>query len=688
MTDRTEPEGRAPDRGPRVALTRVGRHGADGSGRVVLLHDLQLAEAAASRHGREWSPCTVASSLPHTMEDLARTVLRRRPDAVVVAASSGTTGVRDALIGRLRAAGVDAVGEDRSSDPAVVESPLARRRGLPDRHAASPYQWGLLPAAAASIVGVRAGWVTPSGTVRRSPDELATDLELLAARATSRTPVLLVGGEALVGDDRLRLPPVPRPLRLSVRLSLDRARLVVESSTLPSDARLVVTVPVTAGVADRVRALLVAAGQIDVAVVLLEPTHGPLDVNEARAVLGVMPDAVVAPPVAVALARTGPPSTRRDPRPRWWRERASQRMVDRARLGRCLAGRSDPDEVVVDGVHELIWDRPDDPWAQRDWLGSVLRTDGVLFHLSTERSASPGAAHDAEGHARTVRLRVSPDGTGRRLEGRGLELHERRLAVGVGLGGDGPGGDGWTTAPTVLRLEQPEDLLLLRDCLADTRRGGPVPPGLLHPLTLVADACVVGAAACGGPRLFRLFVGPDGAVRTGHAGSPVGAVGDTLGDLRGGVAMRRTGPGCSCVPVDWPAGLVAEVLDDPVVARVVAATSAVKRLVSHDPGLSAGEALGRVRVHGLEVDVGAAWPAYLSVLTTGDRSAIVDVRSGRVASPSTTLAKLTTIALAAGEGGVRQVVARRGGDTATGDRAVAAVDRLLEAVGARRGVRS
>lgn len=80
--------------------------------------------------------------------------------------------------------------------------------------------------------------------------------------------------------------------------------------------------------------------------------------------------------------------------------------------------------------------------------------------------------------------------------------------------------------PTVLRVSDDDDFsAFLRDAdLAMTR--GRFARGVSHPLTVIADACGLGAPGDGAGPAHRIYIGPSGTVSTSPTGRQLGTAGE------------------------------------------------------------------------------------------------------------------------------------------------------------------
>lgn len=684
-----------------TAVCRLRRK--DGTrGPIVPWYDLEFAEAAAASSAEPGQPPVeqVASLLPRTLDDVARLVRQRSPTAVVLAADDDTIGAAQLLAQRFE---VPVIIESRPRSPlaqacGVVASAWASPY-LDDAAATSPYLHAGTPATAAPVLGVRAAWQRDRAVAVRAIQAVAEDLRLLDGQLPAGSTVPVIGSGVVLEAGGLGPSELPwrglRRVRPAPVVTLAQADRLLDGGTAIKTPLLRVVVTPRPGDAQRLRRVVIrAAGVgIDVEVVVDldsasatadvvagHPTKGtgaadPPDVvlHAARSVLEVAPEAdLVAPqPVLERLERAGAAADTA-PRPAWWLGRRAAMADRRHRMARCVSGRYERAVAVVEAAEELWWEHADDPARHADWLSSTVSTSGLVLRVVPDASAAGDPDGDAAPLAARLSIITATDtADGRRLSSSAGTLLERPYHRAA---------DTAPSEPTLLRLDEPEDLERLLSHADEAATTGELAPGLLHPLSLLTDVCAVGGIRCAGPRLPRLVVGADGLVRTSRCGPAIGAIGDPLPDLRSEAAEARDrGAGCTCRPILWPADALEHLRVRPWIARMLSAASAVKALWPGRPSLARSESLAAVRVRGLHEGV-RPWPGSVALVTVDDRVVLHETTSGRTLALPPLLAGVVEALLREGLDGARATAEELTGDPQHAERAlqgaIAALDRL------------
>ncbi|MEU3307654.1 hypothetical protein [Nocardiopsis sp. NPDC006832] len=641
----------------RVGRLLVARLRRDDSAGVSFAADLDTAEACA-RAAVSGAPVRLLLTRPvGTIDEWAAAMLRQRPRAVALFADARTHEAAAQTAARLAGSGVSVTtGTVDASAGHVVRG---SGEGADELFAhgtapASPYRHGVVPVRLAETVGVR---VRAEASGLRPIEEVVADLDHIAGRATAPMSVPLIGGQGadLGGGDLARA--LTSGLRRFARRGVTvEPRLSATAFDGPSARDLAgvgfrnitLTFSPGAGAVQKVRGALsscAAYGLLPRIVILVPEGEEPRAAPGVAELLRAVPDADVATDLvglrrlagAGALAGVSPWSSavvrlRR------------RRREDAAGVRRSHTGRYHRAPVTA-APHHLWWEHRRPPSEHRAWIGSAVASGGsvVVPGGSTETTA----AH--------VPVVAAPSAVVAYAKA------ERPLRAGH-----------------LLHIGSPADA---DDLLTDAElawREGALGVRLFQPEVQISGLCRVGAGPCAGAAGLRLFVDPDGLVRTGSGGPVVGTVGDDPARLR--AAVRAIAPqedqgrddGCRCRPAGWPARR------DPVppwLDRVLGAAAAVTALSGEFPELARG-GMGGLRISGCggpithTADSAHRWSNGAVLLRHRATFYLYAGDTGRCHRVSPSLALLTEVRWDLGEAAREHLVRQHGLGRADADEAL------------------
>lgn len=490
--------------------------------------------AALAREVRRTDPDVVVLWAPEPAPAVVRALaraLRRAPrdvPIVVLAAATDDAADVDAAVGDelehvcLALAAAWCSGADVATAIAAAPPPPQ----LDDL--VSPWLTGVIAAQAAARVGIEIDRPGPSDVrLRRHPtSRIAAELRWIDARTAIGSTVVLHGalpGRAPAAATRLfetiaRQPP--RRIELGMTVSLDR----------PADRELLAAFGTAGG-----RRLTLTFGDdlpADAAAAQLAgweaaAASGPLTLD-VQADLPSDPDDLEA--LERLLARVG----RAAPRLRYvWRPAASgrsPRRPPRLAVPELAGSPSFRDEVTLErtvrarmlraheGIYpatagtviDLVWNHPDPPSAHEDWLSQLLRTESLLVSTSGGECAAPAPLSD-------LWLLHGETPSRHRFEGGDaidvVAYRAGRLSL--------------PDVPVVLTFDEPDELQALLCDADEAYRSGRLPPALASELTRLQDGVLWSAPSDDpAPKLARVWIDAEGAVRPGPHARPLGAIGD------------------------------------------------------------------------------------------------------------------------------------------------------------------
>ncbi len=223
--------------------------------------------------------------------------------------------------------------------------------------------------------------------------------------------------------------------------------------------------------------------------------------------------------------------------------------------------------------------------------------------------------------------------------------------------------------PTVVRVDDDEDLDAFLADADHARSTGSFPEFLINPAVVLADLPAFGSAAAGGGPDARVFVAADGTISTSPAGLALGRVGDPPPVLRD--AWRRANA-ASAQPCAVSIGArvterrrAAGLAERSWLARYLIAGGVVRRLLGAGVGDAAVSGFG-ARLHPLAADLAEPWrsdsgsadsggadsgsagpetdPDIAMVAWTADTGYLVDPPTGRLFAVSHRVAGLIELA--------------------------------------------
>lgn len=509
-------------------------------------HNLRCAYAIASLRACGTPARMVVQRRMSTLPSLVHDVVRPGADVAVLWAPEPAPPAVGALKALLREEGLHAVEAGAGGMGDELELPcLALARAWPDPPAAdatlrpddlsvlpSPWLSGVLPAAAAAVVGVELDRPAVSGGVprRHAVDRVLAELDWIDARTVTAQTVSLFGElvecdvpaagafmEAMARRPRHR---IAYALEVSIAAVPDRDLLRAFAAGAGRRVTLGVDLERTPDAAEAVRGWRDACAATDLEFALdLELPADPGDPTALEAAL-----AQIAEQQPVLRYRWRPAhggaAPRRPPHvavpelavsPSFGEEAALERGV-LARVLRAHDGLYPSDPGYVEAVLDLVWAGTDPP--PEAWLVAVLGAGSLLVSM-----AAPAVGGGPLAEAWNLR----DEGAGRRrLDGGDaidvLPYVQARLYA--------------PEVPTVLTVDGEDALDVLLADAQEARATGRLPRALESGLTRLQDAVVWCAPSADRTvKLHRLWVDAQGRVRPGPQAEALGAIGDSLETL-------------------------------------------------------------------------------------------------------------------------------------------------------------
>jgi hypothetical protein len=568
---------------------------------------------AAPDHAILWAPEPATPAV----DGLGVLLAQRLPDVRVLRAGTGTD-LGDELETPLLAL---AAGHEPGAGP--FEGELAAL--------ASPWLTGTLPASAAEVVGVeldRPGSPLRCHAAQRVLDEIAW----IDAAAIEPCEVELHGAG-----------PARDPagvIELLTRLALVRRRHVrptVRGGAAP-DADLLAALAAAGGerisvvltadeapaaAATRIRAWQDAGAAAGVAIDVVADLPSDAAPAQLDALL-----AQVAPQAPGLRYCWRPAAPARPPRrpsglacpelagTHGYREESGLERAVLARLLRAHEGLYPPAAGYADAPAEVIWGAADPPAGHAAWLADLLSPTSLLFVDGAAGSlVAPGPLAELWG--------LTPEHDGRLRLDAGDAIDVVPYADAASRHPD---------VPSVLTWADRADADALLADADEAHATGFVPAGLRSGLTRLQDAVVwLAADDDPAPRLARLWIDGDGAVRPGPAAGSIGTLGDAASQL---LANASALPAPASLP-GWlePDELMRWQSDRPWLVAYAAAPQA-RRRVAEVLGPAAASDLrlsglgGRLHYDG---DGAAAPVARHVLLRAGAADLLLDPVSGRLA---------------------------------------------------------